>query len=184
MIFPSLTIWHIDGQDISEITTSQWPSRFSSSGKQFVKQQSVLSGKSFADAIETNSIVNPSFVKWLWSTTLFEKITADSHVLFILLCVCCRFVERNCSNFKNFPSKMWLITLPEVQVKLGDANSVSNLKLEFSTFCGGLLYRLDKLGFLEIFGIKYIEQIFLETSVVTNWDTFRMYLYPYSSIYW
>ena len=55
--------WYIDGWDLSVIATSHSPSRFSCSGKKFVKELSVLSGNKCADAFETNSIVNDSIVK-------------------------------------------------------------------------------------------------------------------------
>ena len=42
------------------------------SGKTFVKELSVLSGNNSPEALETNSIVNESIVKWLWSA-LFDK---------------------------------------------------------------------------------------------------------------
>ena len=60
---PSVMFWYIDGQDISEIATSHCPSKFSCSGKKFVKELSVLSGNNSPEAIETNSIVSESIVK-------------------------------------------------------------------------------------------------------------------------
>ena len=55
--------WYIDGWDISEIATSHYPSKFTCSGKKFVKELSVLSGNNSPGALETNSIVNESIVK-------------------------------------------------------------------------------------------------------------------------
>ena len=60
-----VTFWYIDGLDFSQIETSHYPSRFSYSGKKFKRELSVLSGKIFADALETKSIKNQSIVIWL-----------------------------------------------------------------------------------------------------------------------
>ena len=43
-----------------QIVESHWPSRFSGSGKKFVKELSVLTGNSCADALETNSVLSSS----------------------------------------------------------------------------------------------------------------------------
>ena len=48
---------------MSELATSHCPSKFTCSGKKFVKELSVLSGNSSPEALETNSIVNESIVK-------------------------------------------------------------------------------------------------------------------------
>ena len=73
MSFPSVRFWYVDGWCISENATSHWHSRFSSSGKKFVKKLSVLSRNSCADALKTNTIVNEYLAKWLWSI-LLDKI--------------------------------------------------------------------------------------------------------------
>ena len=52
----------------------------------------------------------------------------------------------------------------------------------FLRFRSGLLYRMDKKSeLLTIFVIKSIEQFSLDFRVVTKWDAFWMYLYPYTS---
>ena len=63
------------------------PSRFSSSGKKFVKELSVLSGKSCADALQTNFIVNESNVKWLRSTFFDNIYYGYSRLVHPLLCM-------------------------------------------------------------------------------------------------
>ena len=60
--FPSVTFWYIDVKDISEIATSNCPSKFTYSGKKFVKELSVLFGNNSPEALETKSIVNESIV--------------------------------------------------------------------------------------------------------------------------
>ena len=78
--------------------------RFNCSGGKFVKELSVLSGNSCADALVINSFVNDSIVKWL-SSTLFNKIYHRySRPVHALLCMLEVFWEK-LQNFKNFPSK-------------------------------------------------------------------------------
>ena len=87
MNFPFSIFWYIDGWDFSRIATSPGPSLFSCSGEKFVKELSVLSANSCADAFETKSILNDSIVKWLFLLFLM-KVTTDNLVLFVLYCVC------------------------------------------------------------------------------------------------
>ena len=85
--FSSVTFRYIDGWDISATATSHLPSRFSWSGKQFVKELSVLSRKSCADAFETNYIVNDSIVKWLWSTLSDKIYRGKTHLVHAWMCM-------------------------------------------------------------------------------------------------
>ena len=56
---------YIDGKDLSEIATSHCPSKFICFSKKFVKELSVLSENNSPEALETNSNINESTVKWL-----------------------------------------------------------------------------------------------------------------------
>ena len=114
--FFSVIYWYIDGLDISEIATSHCPSKFSCSGKKFVKELRVLSGNNSPEALETNSTVNPMLNEF--HQLFLIKFTLNNLALLILDCVCWWFSCCNCYTFKNFSCKLRLVTFAKRQVIL------------------------------------------------------------------
>ena len=102
------------------------------------------------------------------------KFITDKFIRLNLYCKCWRFSGRNCSSFKLFLCKVWLVTSPKVSVVLRDANFVSNFKLGFLFFRSGLLYGMDKKSeFLPFLSINTVEQIF---SGIQGCDELRQFV--------
>ena len=97
------------------------------------------------------------------------KFTADNLILFFLYCVCWRFFGRTSNNFENLLCKLWLITFAKGRSYFEMPTLSPILNFGFQSSRSGLLYRMDKKSeILTFFGIKSIDQVRVEFSVVTN----------------
>ena len=122
-------------------------------GKKFVEELCVSSGKSCADALENNSLVNDCIVEWLWST-LLTKFTIVNLVLFVPYCVCWRSSGKNATFSKPscIDCGFWAFMKGLSYFEMQTLSPILNLGSLI--YRSGLQYRMDKKSeFFTFFGI-------------------------------
>ena len=108
----------------------------------------MLSGDIYAEAIETKSFVSDSIVKWLLSP-LFDKISpVESQIYHFFIVYSCG----DCTNFKTFLRKLWLVIYLDWPTIFWDSKCISSFKFGFFVLSERLaVEKRQKVGRFDIF---------------------------------